>query len=73
VELIALLIVSMLPIERAETNARLTLHLTGHYGAKLGCYAGDDGYLCTAKLEHGYATLRCSGSKADVCTMQVVK
>lgn len=70
---LALLIASMLPIDRAEANARDTLHLAGFYGAKVSCQASDPGYVCLGQIKDGYVILLCSGWSKEECTARVIR
>lgn len=62
----------MLPGDRAQLNAHLTLQLLGVW-AKPRCVESELGWVCVAPLAGGYVVLRCSGAHAEVCTGQVVR
>lgn len=72
-ELTFLLVMSMLPVERAQLNAAWSLNAAGVYGAKPSCVTSEDGYVCVARLPDGYAVLRCTGDRREECSVRMFR
>lgn len=67
-KLLAMLVLSMLARDRAEQNARLTLHANGLWPTRVGCTVATDGWACVADFGAHYAILRCAGDRPEPCT-----